>query len=58
MKSAVLLSWLFWGSMSAGCGHDKHGGREWTKEELAELEAEWGTDVSFFFFFAADSAMK
>ncbi|KAH8130794.1 agmatinase [Trichoderma asperellum] len=47
MKSAVLLSWLFWGSMSAGCGHDKHGGREWTKEELAELEAEWGTDWSF-----------
>lgn len=52
MKSAVLLSWLFWGSMSAGCGH---GGREWTKEELAELEAEWGTDVSFF---CCSSAMK
>ncbi|KAL9469115.1 hypothetical protein ACSS6W_010809 [Trichoderma asperelloides] len=47
MKSAVLLSWLFWGSMSAGCGHDKHGGREWTKEELAELEAEWGTDTAY-----------
>lgn len=47
MKSAVLLSWFFWGGMSAGRGHDKHGGWEWTKEELAELEAKWGTDVRF-----------
>ncbi|KAL6786804.1 arginase family domain-containing protein [Trichoderma sp. SZMC 28012] len=47
MKTAVFLSWLFWGSLSAGCGHDKHDEREWTKEELAELEAKWGTDWSF-----------
>lgn len=48
MKTAVFLSWLFWASLSAGCSHEKHDEREWTKEELAELEAKWGTDVSFF----------
>jgi agmatinase len=48
MKTTVLLSWLFWGSLSAGCEHDGHEGREWTTEELAELEAKWGTDVSFY----------
>lgn len=42
----MFLSWLFWGSLSAGCGHEKHDEREWTKEELAELEAKWGFDVS------------
>lgn len=45
MKTAVFLSWLFWGSLSAGCSHEKHDEREWTKEELAELEAKWGFDV-------------
>lgn len=45
MRTAVFLSWLFWGSLSAGCSHEKHDEREWTKEELAELEAKWGTDV-------------
>ena len=47
MKTAVLLSWLFWSSLSAGCSHEKHDDREWTKEELAELEAKWGNEVRF-----------
>ncbi|KAL7962721.1 arginase family domain-containing protein [Trichoderma compactum] len=47
MKTAVLLGWLFWGRLSAGCSHEKHNEREWTKEELAELEAKWGFDWSF-----------
>ncbi|KAL7934481.1 arginase family domain-containing protein [Trichoderma chlorosporum] len=47
MKTAVLFSWLFWSTLSTGCNHDKHDEREWTKEELAELEAKWGFDWSF-----------
>ncbi|KAK4073433.1 uncharacterized protein Triagg1_5259 [Trichoderma aggressivum f. europaeum] len=33
-----------WLALSAGCSHEKHDEREWTKEELAELEAKWGFD--------------
>ena len=47
MKSAALMSLLLWSGLSAACGgHGDHDGKEWTKEELAELEAKWGFDVS------------
>jgi hypothetical protein len=29
----------------SGCGHDHHSDREFTPEELAELERKWGMEV-------------
>lgn len=46
MKSTALLSLLALAGLSAGCGHD-HDDKEWTQEELAELQAKWGNEWSF-----------
>ncbi|KAK2595594.1 hypothetical protein QQS21_006706 [Conoideocrella luteorostrata] len=46
MKAAALVGLLFWSSLSSACaGHED--GKKWTKEELAELEANWGQEWSF-----------
>lgn len=43
-------------SLAAACGNHAHDQREWTADELAELEHKWGMEVScplvapFFFF--------
>lgn len=31
----------------SGCGHDHHSDKEFTPEELAELERKWGMEVCF-----------
>lgn len=43
MKSATLLQFLALVACTAGCNH--HGDKEWTKEELDQLEAKWGYEV-------------
>lgn len=47
MKTTPLLGLgllLCWFDMSSACnGHHDKG--EWTKEELAEMQAKWGADV-------------
>ncbi|KAH7313339.1 arginase family-domain-containing protein [Stachybotrys elegans] len=47
MRSVVALGLLLLGRLSAACGNDKHDDREWSPEELAELEAKWGTEYGF-----------
>lgn len=47
MKSTALLSLLALAGLSAGCGHD-HDDKEWTQEELAELQAKWGNEVGLY----------
>ena len=32
----------------SGCAHDHHNDREFTPEELAELERKWGMEVRFY----------
>lgn len=34
-------------SLAAACGNHGHDGREWTAEELADLETKWGMEVRF-----------
>jgi agmatinase len=46
MKAYALLSLLFCNTVHA-CG-GKDDGKTWTREELAELEAKWGHEVSFY----------
>lgn len=49
MKSfAALVSLLLWSGLPSACrGHGEHEtDRQWSKEELAELEAKWGAEVS------------
>ena len=47
MKSAALWSLLLWGGLSSACGgHGSHDDKEWTKQELDELEEKWGFEVS------------
>lgn len=44
MKPLGALGALFFAGVCAACGgHDD--GKEWTKEELDELEAKWGYEV-------------
>lgn len=45
MKTYSLLGALLFAGLCAGCGGDNHDDKEWTKEELAELEAKWGFEV-------------
>lgn len=45
MKTTSLLSFMLYGALATACSHD-HDGKEWTKEELQELEDKWGNDVS------------
>lgn len=44
MKTTSLLSFMLYGALATACNHD-HDGKEWTKEELQELEDKWGNDV-------------
>ncbi|GAB0143255.1 hypothetical protein EsHS_00003777 [Epichloe bromicola] len=46
MKSATLLSLLAFANQGSACGGGRDG-KEWTREELAELEARWGFEWSF-----------
>ncbi|CEJ93862.1 Putative Agmatinase [[Torrubiella] hemipterigena] len=46
MKTATVLNLLLCSSLAAGCSHD-HDDKEWSKEELQELEDKWGQDWSF-----------
>ena len=44
MRAAVLASLVLCAGLSLACaGHDDD--RQWTKEELQELEDKWGYDV-------------
>ena len=45
MRTSTLLHLLSLGALCNACSHDNHDDREWTKEELAELEAKWGYEV-------------
>lgn len=46
MRSASLWNaFLLFGGWVRACGHDNHDGKEWTEEELADLEAKWGYEV-------------
>lgn len=42
----VLLVAFAFASLAAACGSHGHDDREWTAEELAELEFKWGMEVS------------
>lgn len=42
--STILFRLLMLGALSSACNHH-HEDKEWTKEELAELEAKWGFEV-------------
>ncbi|KAJ3511725.1 hypothetical protein NM208_g15398 [Fusarium decemcellulare] len=44
MKSSALLNLLALAGLATACAHD-HDDKEWTKEELDELEAKWGYEV-------------
>lgn len=44
MKSATLLQLLTLGGLTTACNH-QHDDKEWTKEQLDELEAKWGFEV-------------
>lgn len=46
MRSSSLWSVLLYSALAAACAHDDHDDRVWSKEELAELEAKWGHEVS------------
>jgi agmatinase len=45
MKVTSLLPFLALAARGSCCGG--HDDKEWTKEELAELEEKWGHEVSF-----------
>lgn len=45
MRTSSLLRLLALSGLSNACGHDHHDEKEWTKEELADLEAKWGFEV-------------
>lgn len=44
MKSTTLLQLLMLGGLTTACNH-QHDDKEWTKEQLDELEAKWGFEV-------------
>ncbi|RMJ12795.1 hypothetical protein BHE90_013213 [Fusarium euwallaceae] len=46
MKSSALLNLLALTGLASACAHD-HDDKEWTKEELDELEAKWGYEWPF-----------
>ncbi|KAI5459986.1 arginase family-domain-containing protein [Mariannaea sp. PMI_226] len=46
MKCSSLLSLLALAGLSSACAHD-HDDKEWTKEELEELDRKWGYEWSF-----------
>ncbi|RJE26209.1 agmatinase [Aspergillus sclerotialis] len=46
MKSATLLQLLMLLGLTIACNH-QHDGKEWTKEEIDELEAKWGYEWGF-----------
>lgn len=45
MRPQDVLGGLMLASLTAACGHDHGDEKEWTKEELDELEARWGYEV-------------
>lgn len=45
MRGAQLVAAAALASLAAACGNHAHDEREWTAEELAELEAKWGAEV-------------
>lgn len=46
MRPPAFASLLLGAGLSAACGgHGSHNGKEWTKEELRELEVKWGDEV-------------
>lgn len=50
MRIDYLFPVLTLAGLTGGCGHH-HDDKEWTKEDLAELEAKWGFDVSSLSYF-------
>ncbi len=46
MRASVLASWVLCAGLSLACGGHDDDDRQWTKEELQELEDKWGYDVS------------
>lgn len=44
MKASTLLAVSLWCGLSGACG-DNHDDKEWSKEELQELEHKWGFEV-------------
>lgn len=46
MRGIQVLAAAALASLAAACGNHAHDEREWTAEELAELESKWGAEVS------------
>lgn len=47
MKLEATIGALLLSRLSTSCGHGStHGDDGWSSEELAELEAKWGTEVA------------
>ncbi|KAI5461818.1 arginase family-domain-containing protein [Mariannaea sp. PMI_226] len=46
MKVSILVKIIIFGTISSACNHH-HDERDYTKEELAELEAKWGFEWAF-----------
>lgn len=45
MKWSSIASGVLLAGMVSACGHHHHDDKEWTKEELEELERKWGHEV-------------
>ena len=45
MRPHNILGGLLLAGLTSACGHDHGDEKEWTKEELEELEARWGYEV-------------
>lgn len=50
MRGIQILVAAALASLAAACGNHAHDEREWTAEELLELEQKWGAEVSQFYF--------
>lgn len=49
MRVSVLAGLVLGAGLSLACGGGHDDDRQWTKEELQELEDKWGYDVSHSF---------
>lgn len=46
MRPRDIFSGLLLAALTTACGHEHdEDGKEWTEDELAELEARWGYEV-------------